>query len=128
MIIGVGIDLVDVSEFQSEIDAKKEPLLRRLFTPLERGYCVSQPDPYQNFAGTLAAKEATMKALGTGWTDDVDWQDIEIVREASGKPTLVLKGKLLEMSVRVGLRNAFLSISHTPRNSVAVIILEGHGQ
>ena len=125
MIIGVGIDLVDVSEFQSEIDAKKEPLLHRIFTPLERDYCASQPDPYQNFAGTLAAKEATMKALGTGWTDEVDWQDIEILREASGKPALVLKGKLLDTSKRLGLKKPLLSLTHTSRNSIAVVILEG---
>lgn len=125
MVIGVGIDLVDVSELQSEIDAKREPLLHRLFTPLERDYCASQPDPYQNFAGTLAAKEAAMKAFGTGWTDNVDWLDIEVVREASGKPTLLLKGELSEMSRRVGLKNSFLSLSHTSRNSIAVVVLEG---
>lgn len=125
MIIGLGIDLVDVLELQSDVDEHKGPLLNRLFTPGERDYCASQPDPYQNFAGTLAAKEATMKAFGTGWTDSVDWQDIEIVREASGKPMLILKGKLLEMSKRAGLKSSFLSLTHTSRNSLAVVILEG---
>src|SRR5271167_1191349 len=102
MIIGIGIDLVDVAEFRADVDRQKEPLLQRLFTSLERHYCSSQPDPYQNFAGTLAAKEATMKAFGTGWTDHVDWQHVEVVREPSGRPTLVFKRELLEMSKRMG--------------------------
>jgi len=125
MIVGIGIDLVDVSEFQSDIDAKKEPLLHRLFTPVERDYCAAQPDPYQNFAGTLAAKEATMKAFGTGWTDDVDWQEIEVVRERSGKPVLVLKGKLRELSKSANVKTLFLSVTHTSRYANAVVILEG---
>lgn len=125
MIIGIGVDLVDVAEFQAEVDQKKEPLLQRLFTGVERDYCSSRPDPYQNFAGTFAAKEATMKAFGTGWTDDVDWQDIEVVRERpSGRPTLVFRRELLEMGKRAGLKSAFLSISHTSSNSIAVVILE----
>jgi len=125
MIIGLGIDLVDILELQSDVDERKDAFLNRLFTPRERDYCASQPDPYQNFAGTLAAKEAAMKAFGTGWTDSVDWQDIEIIREASGKPTLVFKGKLLEMTRRVGLKNSFLSLTHTSRDSIAVVVLEG---
>ena len=124
MIIGLGIDLVDISELQSDVDAKEE-LLHRIFTPLERDYCASQPDPYQNFAGTLAAKEATMKAFGSGWTDEVDWQDIEVVREPSGKPVLVFKGKLLEISKRANVKSSFVSVTHTPRYSNAVVILEG---
>jgi holo-[acyl-carrier protein] synthase len=125
MIIGLGIDLVDVVDLQSDMDEQRESLLHRLFTPLERDYCSSQPDPYQNFAGTLAAKEATMKAFGSGWTDEVDWQDIEVVREPSGKPALVLNGKLLEMSKGLGLKKSFLSLTHTPANAIAVVILEG---
>ena len=125
MIIGLGIDLVDVLDLQSDVDEQRESLLNRLFTPLERDYCASQPDPYQNFAGTLAAKEATMKALGSGWTDKVDWQDIEVIREPSGKPTLVFKGELLEISKGAKVKSSFLSVTHTSRNSIAVVILEG---
>jgi len=66
-----------------------------------------------------------MKAFGTGWTDNVDWQDIEVLREASGKPALVLKGKLQEAGKRLGLKRPLLSLSHTSRNSIAVVILEG---
>jgi holo-[acyl-carrier protein] synthase len=125
MIIGLGIDLVDVLDLQSDLDQQKEKLLHRLFTPIELDYCSSQADPYQSFAGTLAAKEATMKAFGTGWTDDVDWQDIEVVREPSGKPMLVLKGKLLDISKRANVKTSFLSLTHTPRYANAIVILEG---
>lgn len=125
MIIGLGIDLVDLAEFQAEVDQKREALLNRLFTVGERDYCSSQPNPYQNFAARFAAKEAAMKAFGTGWINAADWHDIEIIREPSGRPALVFKRELLDMSKKAGLKSAFLSLAHTPTNCIAVVILEG---
>jgi holo-[acyl-carrier protein] synthase len=123
MIIGVGLDLVDVRDFQSEVDEKRQEWLERVFTVAEREYCSRQPDPYRHFAGTLAAKEATLKALGTGWTDQSDWQNIEVTRELE-KPNLMLSGPLMEMSMRLKINQLFLSITHTRDHAAAVVVLQ----
>ncbi len=123
MIIGVGLDLVDINELQSEIDEKREPWLKRVFTAGERAYCAQQPNPYRHFAGTLAAKEATLKALGTGWTDQTDWQHIEIIRDQE-KPSIVLYGSTRELSNRLDVGRQFVSITHTQVHAAAIVILE----
>jgi holo-[acyl-carrier protein] synthase len=74
-------------------------------------------------AGTLAAKEATLKAFGTGWTDQNDWQNIEVIRELE-RPSLLLSGPLEEMSVRLKISRFFLSITHTRDYAAAVVVLE----
>lgn len=124
VVIGLGIDLVDIEEFQEEVDRKKEPFLARVFTDSERNYCATRPNPYHSFAATFAAKEAAMKALGTGWTDEADWQDIEVIREPSGKPTIAFNRGLLERAAKAGLKNSFLSLTHTSKTSAAVVVLE----
>ena len=124
MIVGIGFDLIDINELQSDIDSKREQSLERIFTASERAYCSAEPDPYRSFAGTLAVKEATMKAFGTGWTDESDWQDIEVIRNV-GKPSLLLKGTLLGLSIQMKIARSFVSISHTKDYAAAVVILEG---
>jgi holo-[acyl-carrier protein] synthase len=123
MIIGVGLDLVDVRELQNEIDEKRQEWLERVFTAAEREYCARQSDPYRHFAGTLAAKEATLKALGTGWTDQSDWQNVEVSRELE-KPNLLLSGPLKEMSTQLKISQLFLSITHTRDHAAAVVVLQ----
>lgn len=124
MIIGLGIDLVNVNELQTEIDENREEWLERVFTKIEREYSSSQSDPYRSFAGTLAAKEAVMKALETGWTDEADWKEIELTRGVNGKPTLALTGNLLARSSGLGVNRYFLSITHTKGHAAAVVVLE----
>jgi holo-[acyl-carrier protein] synthase len=123
MIAGVGLDLVDIREFQTEVDEKRQAWLERVFTVGEREYCSRQPDPYRHFAGTLAAKEATLKAFGTGWTDKNDWQNIEVTRELE-KPSLVLSGPLMEMSLRMKISRLLLTITHTRDYAAALVVLE----
>jgi len=123
MIAGLGLDLVDIREFQSEVDHKRQAWLERVFTVGEREYCSQQPDPYRHFAGTMAAKEATLKAFGTGWTDQSDWHNVEVIHELE-KPTLVLTGPVMEMSARRRINHVFLSITHTRDYAAAVVVLE----
>ena len=123
MIAGVGLDLVDIRDFQTEVDEKRQEWLERVFTVGEREYCSHQSDPYRHLAGTLAAKEATLKAFGTGWTDQNDWQNIEVIRELE-RPSLLLSGPLEEMSVRLKISRFFLSITHTRDYAAAVVVLE----
>ena len=123
MIVGVGFDLVDVEELQAEVDAKRAEWLRRVFSTTEQEYCGRQADPYRSFAGTFAAKEAVLKALGTGWTDQSDLLDVEVGHN-SEKPVISLTGPLQEVSNRLGVRSLFVSISHTKSYAAAVVVLE----
>jgi holo-[acyl-carrier protein] synthase len=123
MITGVGLDLVDIREFQSEIDEKREEWLERVFTVSEREYCERQPDPYRHFAGTFAAKEATLKALGTGWTDQTDLKNVEVIRTEQ-KPQVALNGSVREISSRQKIMRQFVSITHTRDHAAAVVVLE----
>ena len=123
MIVGVGFDLVDVEELQGEVDSTGAEWLQRIFTATEQEYCGRQADPYRSFAGTFAAKEAALKALGTGWTDQADLLDVEVGHN-SGKPVIALNRHLLEVSNRLGVRSVFVSISHTKSYAAAVVVLE----
>ncbi len=123
MIVGIGFDLVDVGELQEEVEAKREEWLRRVFTATEREYCERQADPYRSFAGTFAAKEGALKALGTGWTDQSDLLDVEVGHK-DGRPEISMRGSLLEASQRIGVKSVFVSISHTKNYAAAVVVLE----
>jgi len=121
--VGLGIDIVSVQVFQKSIDS--EPAyLERVFTAVESSYAQSCADPYQILAGRLAAKEATMKALGTGWTDEVDWKDIEITNHVDGRPELHVFGGSRAKLDELGATSVWVSISHTPQYACAVVLLE----
>lgn len=123
MIVGIGIDLADAAEFQVRMTSDPR-VATRMFTAAEREYCCALANPYRHFAGTVAAKEAVMKALGTGWTDDVDWLDISIERIDSGRPSVVLSGGALRAANSINARNYFISISHDGSYAVACAVLE----
>ena len=123
MILGIGLDLVDIREFQTEVDEKREEWLARVFSAKERDYCGSQADPYRHFAGTFAAKEATLKALRTGWTDQTELRDVEVVRR-EGCPEIVLSGSLTGLASDRRIRTTFVSITHTKDHASAVVVLE----
>lgn len=125
MIYGLGIDLVLVAELQENIDEQGDRFLERVFTKQETDYSKLGADPYQRLAGRYAAKEAVMKAFGTGWTDDVEWRSIEVVSDAaSGRPSLLFHGKTAIYCEAVGVRKTLLSISHTPTHAIAIVLLE----
>ena len=99
-------------------------LLERLFTPSEIAYCERHRNRAERFAGRFAAKEAAMKALGTGWARGVRWVDIEVVREPSGKPTLKLSGATRAIADQLGVKNIAVTITHDGNTALAQVIFE----
>ena len=124
MIVGLGVDIAEVDRIQSVIESSGERFLRRIYTPAERAYCEQFKNKYERFAGRFAAKEAAMKALGTGWRRGVRWVDFEVVREAGGRPTISLGGAAKEIAAQLGVRRISLSITHTAAQALAQVIFE----
>ena len=125
MIVGLGIDIIEVSRMREAMERRGAALKKRVFTPAEIAYCESHRDPYERYAARFAAKEAGMKALGTGWRRGVRWVDFEVVRLSSGKPTLVLHGKAHEFAAKLGVKNISLTLTHTRDTALAQVIFEG---
>lgn len=125
MIVGMGVDIAEVERVRAAIERHGEPFLRRLYTPNEREYCEQFKNKYERYAGRFAAKEAGMKALGTGWRRGVRWVDLEVVREKSGRPTLSLNGEAAKIAKQLGVKHIALSITHTAKQALAQVIFEG---
>ncbi len=123
-IVGTGIDLARISRFRRFVEEGKDALLERLFTQAERSYALSHKDPASHFAVRFAAKEAFLKALGTGLRFGLSWQQIEIVRDDLGCPSLQLTGRALEIMTEKGATRSHLSYSHDGDYGVASVILE----
>ena len=124
MIVGTGIDIAEVPRIAESIERFGERFLRRLFTDGEIRYCDSKANRIERYAARFAAKEAAMKALGTGWNRGVRWRDIEVVRQPGGRPTITFRGKAAEFAALLGAKNVALSLSHTPEQAIASVILE----
>jgi holo-[acyl-carrier protein] synthase len=124
VIVGLGLDIAEIDRIEAAIVRHGAPFIERLFTPREAAYCESHRNRFERYAGRFAAKEAAMKALGTGWRRGVRWHDIEVVREASGKPTLQLEGVAGELAVRMGVKNIALTITHSGNLALAQVIFE----
>jgi holo-[acyl-carrier protein] synthase len=122
VIVGVGIDIVDLEEFRARLS---DDLVADVFLPAEIEYASSRARPWESFAARFAAKEAAMKALGAGLAQGMRWRDIEVVRDAAGQVELALRGAALELSREKGTLSTSLSVSHSARSAVAVVILEG---
>ena len=124
MIVSVGIDIIEVRRVRLVVE-RTPRFVERVFTPQERDYCAARgAASAQHYAARFAAKEAALKALGTGWTGGVAWQDIEIVPLASGAPVLQFYGPARQLFERSGANVAHVSISHTSEHAVAQVILE----
>jgi holo-[acyl-carrier protein] synthase len=124
MIVGTGIDIAEVSRIRASIERFGERFLQRIFTAGEIRYCDSKANRVERYAARFAAKEAAMKALGTGWNHGVRWRDCEVVRAPGGRPTMTFHGKAGEVAARLGAKNVALSISHTEEQAIAQVILE----
>lgn len=124
MIVGMGVDIIEVARVRAAVERFGERFLRRLFTEGEIRYCESKANKYERFAARFAAKEAALKAIGTGLSRGVSWQDVEVVREPSGRPTLSFTGKAAEFAKRLGSRRASISLTHTEQVAFAQVILE----
>jgi holo-[acyl-carrier protein] synthase len=124
MIVGVGVDVVDIHRIQDMLKRQGERFLERVYTPDERSFCRDRRDPAPHLAARFAAKEAVFKALGTGWAKGVTWVDIEVCRQGHEAPFLVLHGEAKRVSESLGVRRMHLSLSHSQTAAVAVAILE----
>ncbi len=124
MIIGLGVDIAEVARMQAAIERRGEPFLRRVFTEKERAYCERFRNKYERYAGRFAAKEAAMKALGTGWRRGVRWADLEVVRQIGGRPAMVLHGEAKKIAERMGVKHISMSMTHTSTQAFAQVIFE----
>lgn len=124
MIVGIGLDLVEIQRVKSALDRFGERFALRVLLPQEWEYCCQQKDPSISLAGRFAAKEATSKALGVGIGVHLSWTDLEVTRNERGKPSLALHGAALRLMESMGATASHLSLTHTERTAAAVVILE----
>ena len=123
-ITGVGIDLVAVDRIRHSLEKYGDRFKRRIFSKKEIIYCDSRPHPALHFAARFAAKEAFVKAIGTGFRFGIKHSDIEIHHDELGKPLLVLNGKALHESQKKGVTGLHVSLSHTDEQGMAMVVLE----
>lgn len=121
-IVGHGIDIVEVARVAEMCREHGQRFLDRCFTVAEQAYASDRKRRDEHLAGRFAAKEAILKALGTGWRDGIAWTDVEVVLMPSGQPTAVLRGRAAEIAAGLGAAEWSVSISHTETHAVASAI------
>jgi holo-[acyl-carrier protein] synthase len=124
MILGTGVDLAEVDRIRKSIERYGQRFVERIYTPGEIAYVERKANRYERYAARFAAKEAGMKAIGTGWRRGVGWQDFEVANLPSGRPTLKLHGVAAQFATKMGVRNVSLSLTHTAELGMAHVILE----
>jgi holo-[acyl-carrier protein] synthase len=124
VIVGTGVDLAEVDRIRNAIERHGQRFLARIYTPAEIAYVERKANRYERYAARFAAKEAGMKAIGTGWKRGVRWRDFEVKNLPSGRPTLEFHGVAAQFADRLGVRNVALSITHTSAQAMAMVILE----
>jgi holo-[acyl-carrier protein] synthase len=124
MIVGTGIDIVEIARFRKVVERLKDRFISRVFTPEEQQFCQKHHDPIPHFAARFAAKEALFKALGTGWAKGVTWLDVEVRRQRQDPPLMVLCGEAGRISANKGTQSVHLSLSHSEDSAVALVVLE----
>jgi len=125
MIVGIGVDIVEPERIGGMIERHGERFLKRTFTPDEISYSKGRKRAVEHFAARWAAKEAVAKALGTGFTRQIAWKDIEIVKDPSGAVGVRLHRKAKTLADELGVTRIHLSLSHTEAFVVAVVVAEG---
>lgn len=123
-IVGLGTDLAEVERIAHSLEKFGQKFTTRIFTAAEIAYVESKANKAERYAARFAAKEAGMKAIGTGWQYGVKWQDFEVTNQGSGAPKLLLHGKAAEFAGRLGARRVHLSLSHAQTLAMAIVILE----
>jgi holo-[acyl-carrier protein] synthase len=124
MIVGTGVDLAEVPRIQASIERYGARFIERIYTPGEIAYVERKANRFERYAARFAAKEAGMKAIGTGWRLGVRWRDFEVANLPSGRPTLRLHGIAAQVALRLGVKNISLSLTHTAEMAMAHVILE----
>ena len=125
MILGTGVDLAEVARIRSAVERHGNRFIERIYTPREIAYVEKKANRFERYAGRFAAKEAGMKAIGTGWRRGVHWQDFEVANLPSGRPTLRLYGVAARIAEEMGVKSVHLSVTHTAELGMAHVILEG---
>ena len=125
MIIGIGTDIVGIERIRRARTRLGDRFLDRFLSPAEVAYIRSLQDGAASLAARWAAKEATMKALGTGWSGGIDFSHIEVERAASGAPAIVLSGHAAERAQHLGVQKIWCSLSHSDGMAIAMVVLEG---
>lgn len=124
-ILGHGVDIVSVARIARMHAEHGDRFLRRCFTDAERAYGAESRRRYEHLAARFAAKEAALKALGTGRRGAITWTDVEVVREATGRPALLLTGEAARVARSAGVERTWVALSHTEGFAVATVIVEG---
>jgi holo-[acyl-carrier protein] synthase len=124
VIVGLGIDLAEVDRIRKAIERHGRRFTDRIYTATEIAYVERKANRYERYAARFAAKEAGMKAIGTGWKRGVSWQDFEVTNLPSGRPTLRFHGVAAQIADSLGVRNIALSLTHTAEQGLAIVILE----
>ena len=124
MIVGTGIDIVEIERFRKILAETDKRFITRVFTPEEQRFCLARRDPAPHFAARFAAKEAVFKALGTGWAKGVTWLDVEVLRREHDAPVILLHGAASEIATSKGVGRVHLSLTHTNNWAAATAILE----
>ncbi len=125
MILGMGLDIQEIARVEKAMARGGRHFLLRTFTTAEIRYCRRYKHSGEHFAARFCAKEAFMKALGTGWAKGVKWTDVGVARRAGGQPFLKLTGLASQMARRAGVEHTWLSLSHSSGYAAATVILEG---
>src|SRR5689334_8382941 len=125
MIVGTGVDLAEVARIRAAIGRHGQRFIERIYTSAEIAYVERKANKFERYAGRFAAKEAGMKAIGTGWRRGVRWQDFEVTNLPSGRPVLRFHGEAAKIAAGLGVKSVQLSITHTSELGMAHVILEG---
>ena len=124
-VVGIGTDIVECLRIAKMIERHAELFLTRVFTEHEIDYCTARKASTQHYAGRFAAKEAVLKALGTGWTRGIQWRDIEVRNEMGGKPRIALSGGARELCEKLRIVEMQISISHCRTHATAFAVAVG---
>jgi holo-[acyl-carrier protein] synthase len=123
-IIGIGTDIIECLRIAQMIERHGELFINRVYTKHEIQYCQSRKLATQHFAGRWAAKEAILKALGTGWRRGISWRDIEVRNEPGGRPTVAMRGGARDVVEQLGITEMLISISHCRSHATAYALAQ----
>jgi holo-[acyl-carrier protein] synthase len=127
LVVGIGIDVVEIARIRRLMERWQERFLGRVFTEAELAYALGRRDPAEHLAARFAAKEATLKALGSGLSMGVRWREMEVRRQPGQRPTLALSGRTAALGMARGVRRYHVSLTHDAGLAVAQVLAEGEG-
>ena len=127
-ILGIGTDVVEVLRIAQMIERHGELFIQRVYTPFEIDYCNARKAATQHFAGRWAAKEAILKALGTGWARGISWTDMEVRNDEAGRPSVRLGGGAREVCEKLGITDMLITLSHCRTHATAFAIAVGSNE